>query len=324
MKLACSFATSLETPQHVQIAEKLGYERAFCYDSPALYPDVWVQLCRAADLTERIVLGPGVLIPSLRHPMVTASAITTLVCAAGEDRVMVGIGSGFTGQLAMGQRPVPWARVRRYALTVQALLRGEQVEWDGAMMQMIHPDDRFGPARPVTVPWAVAGEGPKGLQVARDLDAELFRISAPEPGYGRQTMMVPGTVLDEDETAGSDRAIAAAGHAVGLFLHWAVEHGVIDEILPEGGRAWAAAYDHISENVRHIALHDRHVVAVNDIDRPFVTGEVMAAAGVALRADEWRDKLAAFEAAGCTTVHYQPAGPDIPRELEAFAEAFAG
>jgi 5,10-methylenetetrahydromethanopterin reductase len=38
MKLSCAFATSLETPRHVEVAEQLGYERAWVYDSPALYP----------------------------------------------------------------------------------------------------------------------------------------------------------------------------------------------------------------------------------------------------------------------------------------------
>lgn len=324
MKLACSFATSLETPQHMRIAEQLGYERAVCYDSPALYPDLWVQLCRAADITERIELGPGVLIPSLRHPMVTASAVSTLVSAAGPERVIVGVGSGFTGQLAMGRPPVPWAQVRRYVLAVQALLRGEQVEWDGAIAQMIHPDERFAPAGPITVPWAIAAEGPKGLQVARDLKAELFRISYPLPEFGRQAMMTVGTVLDEGEDPRSERIIDAAGHAAGQVLHWALEHGKLDEMLPDGGREWAAAYDDIPENVRHLALHDRHLVEINEVDRRFVTGDMMAASGLAATPKQWREKFAEYEANGCTTVSYQPAGRDIPRELEAFAAAFHG
>ena len=61
--------------------------RAWFYDSPALYTDVWVQLCRAAERTERIALGPGVTVPSLRHPMTTAAAIATLVDLAGAERV---------------------------------------------------------------------------------------------------------------------------------------------------------------------------------------------------------------------------------------------
>src|SRR5262245_13799117 len=72
IELSCAFATSPESHEHARIAEALGYRRVFFFDSPALYPDVWVQLCRAAECTERIGLGPGVLIPSLRHPMTNA------------------------------------------------------------------------------------------------------------------------------------------------------------------------------------------------------------------------------------------------------------
>jgi 5,10-methylenetetrahydromethanopterin reductase len=82
-------------------AEELGYARAWCYDSPALYPDVWMTLALAAERTSRIGLGPGVLIPSLRHPMVTAAAIAMLAEQA-PGRVVVGVGSGFSARLAMG------------------------------------------------------------------------------------------------------------------------------------------------------------------------------------------------------------------------------
>ena len=120
LTLSCALATSLQSHEHARVAEDLGYTRAFFYDSPALYPDVWVELCRAAERTDRIGLGPGVLIPSLRHPLVTASAIGTLVSLAGEDRVVIGVGSGFTGRLAMGQRPLPWRDVARYVAAVKA------------------------------------------------------------------------------------------------------------------------------------------------------------------------------------------------------------
>ena len=46
MDISCAFATSLETPQHIARAESLGYKRAWCYDSPGLYPDVWMILAR--------------------------------------------------------------------------------------------------------------------------------------------------------------------------------------------------------------------------------------------------------------------------------------
>ncbi|MCU1699938.1 MAG: flavin-dependent oxidoreductase, F420-dependent methylene-tetrahydromethanopterin reductase, partial [Mycobacterium sp.] len=35
MDVSCAFATSSDTPAHVEIAEELGYQRAWLYDSPA-------------------------------------------------------------------------------------------------------------------------------------------------------------------------------------------------------------------------------------------------------------------------------------------------
>src|SRR4051794_9764073 len=160
--LSCAFATSADSHEHARIAEQLGYARAWCYDSPALYPDVWVQLCRAAERTSTIGLGPGVLIPSLRHPMVTAAAIGTLVAIAGQERVAVAVGTGFTGRFAMGQRPLKWAEVAAYVQTVKALLRGEITDWDGGRIRMLHPDG-FGPARPIAVPFLLGAAGPKGI-----------------------------------------------------------------------------------------------------------------------------------------------------------------
>ena len=124
MKPGCSFATSLETPEHIRIAEQLGYGRSLCYDSPALCPDVWMVLAQAAERTERIGLGPAVLVPSLRHPMTNAAAIATLAQLA-PGRTNVAIGAGFTGRYVLGQRAMPWKQVREYVLVLRALLRGD-------------------------------------------------------------------------------------------------------------------------------------------------------------------------------------------------------
>jgi 5,10-methylenetetrahydromethanopterin reductase len=316
LELSCAFATSLQTPQHVRVAEDLGYRRAWLYDSPALYPDVWVQLCRAADQTRRIGLAPGVLVPSLRHPLATASAIATLVAAAGPERVAVGVGSGFTGRMAMGRRPVPWAEVASWVEVVRALLRGEDAEWEGAPIRMLHRDG-FAPPRPLGVPFVVAAAGPKGIAVARRLADGVFGALAPIPGFAWSVVLTLGTVLAPGERPDAARAIEAAGHAGAVMLHWAAEHGALDSI--PNGRAWAAAYDRFPARVRHLALHDGHLVAVNDVDRPFVTGDLLGRTGLAAPAERWRERLAELEAAGATEIAYQPAGRDVPRELEAFA-----
>src|SRR3954468_15728809 len=150
MELSCGFAPSTQAPDLVVAAEQAGYARAWMYDSPALYPDVWVSLSRAADRTSTIGLGPGVLVPSLRHVMTTAAAIAGLEAVA-PGRTVVGIGSGFTGRMTLGKRPNKWGDVAAYLRALRALLRGDEVEWDGAVIKMIHPDG-FAAGRPVDVP----------------------------------------------------------------------------------------------------------------------------------------------------------------------------
>jgi 5,10-methylenetetrahydromethanopterin reductase len=323
VEVSCSFATSLASHEHVRIAEELGYRRAWLYDSPALYPDVWVQLCRAAERTSRIVLGPGVIIPSLRHPMVTASAIVTLVDIAGVGRVEVGVGSGFTGRFTLGKKPMRWADVRDYILTVQALLRGETTTWDGARIRMMHPDG-FGAPRPIEVPWMIGAAGPKGLAVAREVGAGLFLGgSGADPSLGRQTMLMFGTVLDAGESPGDPRVIDAAGHGAAVAYHFLDENGLDVTRLP-GGAEWLAAYADVAPEERHLAIHDLHLIGVNDRDRPLITGDVIAATGGAFSPARLRERLAEFEASGVGEVAYQPAGPDIARELEAFISAARG
>lgn len=315
MEISCAFAPGSQTPEHIAIAERLGYARAWVYDSPALYADVWVTLARAAERTERIGLGPGVLIPSLRHPMANAAAIATLAELA-PNRVAVAIGSGFTGRFTLGQRPLRWTFVREYIRAVRALLRGEEVEWEGAIMQMMHPAG-FTPSRPIEVPIIVGVGGPKGFAAAREVGDGVFVTSPPEPGFTWVAQLAFGTVLEHGEDPGSARVMAAAGHAAGVAYHGAYEHGRV-EALP-GGSAWREQVERVPQRTRHLAIHENHLIAPNAIDRTVLNGEALTRLGGALDRGAWQARLARWGAAGTTEIAYQPAGPDIPRELRAFA-----
>jgi 5,10-methylenetetrahydromethanopterin reductase len=319
--LSCAFATSNQSHEHARIAESLGYARAWFYDSPALYPDVWVQLCRAAERTTRIGLGPGVLIPTLRHPMANAAAIATLVSIAGVDRVAIGVGSGFTGRLTLGQRPMKWSDVREYVKVLKTLLRGGQAEWDGSVIQMLHPPG-YGAPRPIEVPFVIAAAGPKGIAAAHEFGDGVFSSRMAIPGFRWNVALTTGTVLEEGEDPGSARALAAAGHGAAVGFHFALENRRLDSIAD--GEAWAAAYSHVPERVRHLALHDQHLIAINERDRPFITGAMLAKAGLAMTRAGWRERIAILESQGATEIAYQPAGTDIARELEAFASAALG
>jgi 5,10-methylenetetrahydromethanopterin reductase len=110
MKVSCAFPTALDSPEKIAVAEELGYERAWVYDTPQQSPDGGITLALAADRTELIGIGPGVLVPSLRHPMTNAAAIAALAHWA-PGRVAVAIGSGFTGRMTFGQRGLKWEDV---------------------------------------------------------------------------------------------------------------------------------------------------------------------------------------------------------------------
>src|SRR3954463_5878273 len=198
MQISCAFPTALDSPDQIALAEELGYDRAWLYDTPQQSPDVWMTLALAAERTERIGLGPGVRVPSLRHPMVNAAATATLVALA-PGRVAVAFGTGFTGRRAMGYRAIPWSFMEAYIRVYRGLLRGETIEWEGARMRMLHPPGHAAP-RPVDVPIIIGALGPKGHGVARELGDGVFVVlSVPEfvRDFASVSYLFWGTVLDE-------------------------------------------------------------------------------------------------------------------------------
>ena len=323
--ISAAFPPGLETPAHIALAEDLGYQRAWVYDSPALYHDVWVTLARAAERTERIGLGPGVLVPSLRHPMVNAAAIATLADLA-PGRVAVAIGAGFTGRHVLGQRPMRWADVRAHVVAIKGLLRGEEVEWDGQPIRMVHPVG-FGAPRPIDVPILIGADGPRGNAVAAELGDGTFAAGVPNAAATSawRALLTFGTVLEDGETATSPRVIEAAGPGVAVVLHGMYERGGASAVdgFP-GGAAWRAGLEEIGERRRHLATHEGHLVELTERDRAGLDGglaELITSFTLTAPAAEIGDRIEAFASQGITELAYQPCGPDLPRELEAFAAA---
>ncbi|WP_153505416.1 LLM class flavin-dependent oxidoreductase [Cumulibacter manganitolerans] len=323
MDISCAFATSLQTPEHIAIADSLGYRRAWAYDSPALYPDVWAMLYAAAERTERIALGPGVLVPSLRHPMTNAAAIAGL-CAIAPGRVVVAVGSGFTGRHALGQRPMKWRDVRRYVEVLRALLAGEVAEWEGAPIKMLHGPG-FAAARPIDVPILIGANGPLGTEVAKAVGDGIFAAAVPnERAEGWQALLMYGTVLEDGEDGSSPRVVDAAGHALAVRFHAMYERQGADGVRRyPGGEAWVRSVEAAPADQRHLAVHEGHMVTLNEHDREAVADAATIIRKLTLTGSraEIRDRVAAYAEQGVTEIAYQPAGSDIPRELEAFMSA---
>jgi 5,10-methylenetetrahydromethanopterin reductase len=323
MEISCAFPTTLESHEHIALAEALGYERAWLYDTPQQSPDVWMMLALAAERTERIGLGPGVLVPSLRHPMVNAAATASLEALA-PGRVVVAFGTGFTGRRAMGYRAIPWSYMDAYIRAFRGLLRGETVEWEGARMRMLHPDGHAA-ARPVDVPVIIGALGPKGAGVARELGDGLY-ITLALPEFAAEFPWVSylfwGTVLEEGEPAGAERVRATAGPGLALAYHGAYEFGTPLEELP-GGAEWRAVVERTPPEERHLVVHAQHCVGLNEADRAAwdAGGHAMLEqATMSGTAEQLRGRLAELAGHGVTELVFQPCGPDVRRELEAFMD----
>lgn len=321
--ISCGFAPGPDVVAHARLAEELGYERVWCWDSPALYGDVWVALARIAEGTDRIGLGPAVLVPSLRHPLVQASAIATLATLA-PGRLAVAIGTGFTARMALGQKPLTWAATRTYIAQVKALLEGETVVVDGAAVKMIPPDGIL-PPRPIDVPILVAANGPKGLAVARELGDGVMGVLGGASEFDWSALLAFGTVLDPGEPPDSPRALAAAGPGMVVVYHGMYEGDPASVDALPGGAEWRAALEQsVPEHSRHLALHEGHFVAVSERDRPLLNGDGITAFTWTGGADAVRARLAGAAESGVTEVLYAPMGPDVPRELRAFMEVAQG
>jgi 5,10-methylenetetrahydromethanopterin reductase len=324
MKISAQFATSLHSPAHIAVAEELGYDRAWLFDTPHESPDVWMMLALAAERTTTIGLGPGVLVPTLRHPMVNASAAAALAALA-PGRVAIAFGTGFAGARAMGATPATWSYVRDYVRAFRGLLSGARVEWQGNRIQMMHPDG-YAPGRPIDIPILISALGPKGLEVATELADGLFTVNG-EIQYAARfswaALAVHGTVLADGEALDSARVQAAAGPGNALAYHAAYEFGGDVTALP-GGDVWLDTINQTPPQDRHLAVHDQHLVTLNDADiAAWAAGswKAIRQTTVTGTADEIGQRVSELAGEGVTEIIYQPTGPDIAGELEAFRTA---
>jgi 5,10-methylenetetrahydromethanopterin reductase len=326
MDVSVAFSTALDSHEHIALAEELGYARAWLYDTPQNGPDVWMALALAAERTSRIGLGPGVLVPSLRHPMVNATATAALVALA-PGRVEVAFGTGFSGRRAMGYGGIKWSFMAEYIRAYRGLLRGEVVEWEGAKMAMLHPAG-CAPPRPIDVPILISALGPKGAEVTRELADGLFAtLQLPDFAreFSRVSYLAWGTVLDEGEDPTSDRVRLAGGPGTALAWHGAYEFGGQAAVARlAGGEAWNEVVSRTPEEQRHIAVHTGHCVELSEADQAAWDAggsTLLQPTTLSGTTEQVRGKLDELAAAGVTEIVFQPCGPDVRRELETFLDA---
>jgi coenzyme F420-dependent oxidoreductase len=201
-------------------AEALGYDRVW-------FPETWgrdavTTLAALADRTDEIGLGTSIVNTYSRSPALVGQSAATLQ-EHSDGRFRLGMGpsgpaviEGWHGQSF--ERPL--RRTREYVEVVRAVLAGEQVDYDGDLVQMRGFRLRQTPPDPAPE-IDVTGMGPKAVELAgrfadgwhalmftrdgvRDRLDDLRRgaeLGDRDPDEIRTTLVLPCCALPDGETA---------------------------------------------------------------------------------------------------------------------------
>ena len=252
----------------VQAAEAAGFTHAWFYDSQLIYSDVYATMALAAQNTSRIKLGTLVAIPSNRIAPVTASAIATINKLA-PGRVILAMGTGYTGRNTMGLPQMPVNRLKEYTQQVRGLLSGEDVLFrEGKRerwIRLVHADhaDFINIKDPIQI--YLAANGPRALQAVGEvsdgwvttlrgrsnLEGDFATIADAAAKAGLSTAkpytvaMNYGCVLREGESLTSERVIARVGPSVlpGVHAQWEASYGPGANLGMEPNAEMGDAYD---------------------------------------------------------------------------------
>jgi 5,10-methylenetetrahydromethanopterin reductase len=307
-----------KTVDYAVIAEKLGYESVWCPEIPAFGHDIWITLARIAERTSRIGIGAAVLIPSYRHPVAQASAIATIEAIA-PGRLKAGFGTGFTGRAGMGKPPLTLADMRRHMEQVRGLLRGDAVDIDGGMAQLL-ASEGFLPDHPINVPLLFAAQGPKGRQLAHEIADGLITMGGAATGFDTCLVLMNGTVLDDGEDVSTPRVRTAIAPLIALAYHFKYTTDRESVKSLPNGEAWLASVEQIPEDVRHLSVHRGHTLDVSNGHDQLVDVRFAKETTFTGTRDELRTRLDALEEAGATGVIFGTSGVDVEREMHAYAE----
>ncbi len=166
----------IEAWREVQAAEEAGFTHAWFFDSQLIYSDVWATMALAAQNTKSIKLGTLVAIPSNRLAPVTAAAAASINKIA-PGRVIVGLGTGYTGRNTMGLPALTMKQYEEYAQQVKGLLAGEDVLFrEGEherWIRLIHSKANSGRDEFFNIedhiPVMLAANGPRGHKIVGEI-----------------------------------------------------------------------------------------------------------------------------------------------------------
>ncbi len=306
MQFGIAIPTASDSWRLVRRAEELGFSHAWFFDTQMLSADPFVAMAAAAMKTTRIRLGTGVLIPSNRIAPVAATAFASLNKLA-PNRIIFGVSTGFTGRRTMGLGAVKLADMETYIQLIQALWRGEAVDFavEGKRrkIRLLNPElGLINTADPI--PTYIAASGPKARALTAKLGAGwIDNVADPEkgaatlaemraawqsagrdPGTLTSVAWIGGAVLEPGEPADGPRAMAQAAPRAAMLLHRAADTALAGypsplAMRPEFADAVAAYVEHARSfeprDAYYLSNHRGHLMFVRPDERQFITAEMI-------------------------------------------------
>lgn len=298
-------------------AEELGYAGVWVADSHSVMRGAFELMAVLAARTRRIALATGVTHTVTRHPAVIANSIATIDELSG-GRAILGIGVGESAVHNLGLQPEKLAVFADKVRVIRALLRGEEVEYEGTHIRM--------PWSACRAPIVMACSGPKSLLLAGQIaDGVLFQVGA-DPALARYALdrirqgadsagrrlgdlrlyMRLACSVGEDRIAARAAVRGYASIAAGTVFRTVPREYFSDALWNDLSR-FKAAYDY-AEHGRNEARH-----------ATLLTERIIDAVAVAGTAEEAVPRLRELAAMGLTGFVW-PAGMPEPRPyLDAFA-----
>ncbi|MDP4021997.1 TIGR03842 family LLM class F420-dependent oxidoreductase [Methylobacterium sp. NEAU 140] len=159
----------------VRTAEHAGFSHCWFYDSHVLWRECYAAIAMCMEHTRNMRFGPLVTNPDVREWSVAASIFASLAKQSG-GRMEVAVGRGDSSRRVVGKKPASLERVAEFVEKVKAMVRGDEVIYDGV-------------TTPVKFPWAVGYElpmwigayGPLALKTAGEhADGVVLQIAEPQ------------------------------------------------------------------------------------------------------------------------------------------------
>jgi len=312
--------------EYVKYAESRGFEAVWQAES-RLVRDAIVPMAAYAAVTEKIIVGSGVINNWTRNIGLLASTFLTLDDLA-PNRIVCGIGAWWD-PLAKNvgiDRKKPLTAMKETVLILRRLLNMEQVSFDGEFISVhgIELDVVHGRREPRNVPIFIGATGDNMMELTGEIaDGAVLNYCVP-PDYNHKALELlasgakkSGKTLDDIDRPqlivcsvdnDHDKAIDTTRGLLTQYLaqqpHIAKASGVSMDVVEQiqSMLGWPATHEQIQKA--------KHLVPEELIHRITASGTP----------EEAKKKVAEYVDNGCTCPILYPVGGDVHMLIDTFAQ----